>query len=170
MSIRILLADDRKLIRDGLRALIDNESDMEVVAEAQTGQSAVAHAIHHVPDIVVMDINMPDLSGIDATKMILEHDPDVKVIALSIHSTRRYVKEMLKAGVSGYIVKHCAYEELINAVRIVVRNKPYLGSQIMGEVADNYVTDFSSDRRIFSISDYSPERRSGFDRRCVPRL
>ena len=169
MSIRILLADDYKLIRDGLRLLIANESDMEVVAEAETGQGAVALAIHHAPDIVVMDINMPDLSGIDATKMILEHDPDVKVIALSIHSTRRYVKEMLKAGVSGYIVKHCAYEELINAVRIVIKNKPYLGSQIMGEIADTYATDSSLDRRIFSIADYSPERRSGFDRRCFSR-
>jgi len=169
MNIRILLADDHKLIRDGLRVLIANENDMEIVAEAETGHSAVALAIHHIPDIVIMDINMPDLSGIDATKMILEHDPDVKVITLSIHSTRRYVKEMLTAGVSGYIVKHCAYEELINAVRIVLRNRPYLGSQIMGEVTDTYGTDFSSDRRIFSIADFSPERRSEFDRRCVPR-
>ncbi len=169
MSIRILLADDQELIRQGLCELIANENDMEVVAEAETGQGAVALAIHHAPDIVVMDINMPDLSGIDATKMILEHDPDVKVIALSIHSTRRYVEEMLAAGVSGYIVKHCAYEELINAVRSVIRNRPYLGSHIMGEIADTYATDFSSDRRIFSIADYSPEKRSGFDRRCVPR-
>jgi DNA-binding NarL/FixJ family response regulator len=169
MSIRILLADDQELIRQGLCELIANENDMEVVAEAETGHGVVAHVIHHAPDIVVMDINMPDLSGIDVTKMILEHDPDIKVIALSIHSTRRYVKEMLAAGVSGYIVKHCAYEELINAVRIVIRNRPYLGSQIMGEIADNYVPDFSSDRRIFSIIDYSPERRSGFDRRCVAR-
>ena len=169
MSIRILLADDQKLIRRGLRGLIAIEKDMEVVAEAETGQSAVANVIHYTPDIVVMDINLPDLSGIDTTRMILEQAPDIKVIALSIHSTRRYVSQMLTAGVSSYIVKHCAHEELVNAIRIVMGDRPYIGSHILGEVMEDYVTGFSPDRRIFSIADYSPERRSGFDRRVAPR-
>lgn len=169
MSIRVLLADDNKLIRDGLRALIANEKDMEVVAEAENGHNAVALVIHHAPDIVVMDINMPDLNGIDTTKMILEENPDVKVIALSIHSTTRYVKEMLKAGASGYLVKHCAYEELVNAIRIVVKNKFYLSSEIIGTVMDDYSINFLPDRRIITYTDYSPERRSGFDRRCELR-
>ena len=132
MSIKILLADDHKLIRDGLRSLIVGEEDMEVVAEAENGRDAVSLAKKNAPDIVVMDINMPDLNGIDATRIILEENPHVKVIALSIHSTSRFVKEMLKSGVSGYLVKHCAFEELATAIRMVVNDKPYLSSQIIG--------------------------------------
>ena len=169
MSIRVLLADDNKLIRDGLRTLIANEKDMEVVAEAENGHNAVALVIHHAPDIVVLDINMSDLNGIDTIKMILEENPGVKIIALSIHSTSRYVKEMLKAGVSGYLVKHCVYEELVNAMHIVAKNKPYLSSQIIGTVMDDSVTKFLSDRRILMHADYFPERRSGLDRRCELR-
>ncbi len=152
MSIRILLADDHKLIRDGLRALIAGEQDMSVVAEAGNGREAVELARVHTPDIVVMDINMPDLNGIDATKSILKNNPDIKVIALSVHSTRRFVKEMLKAGVSGYLVKHCAYEELATAIRIVIKDKPYLSSQIIGTVMEDYATDFKSDKSsVFSL-------------------
>ena len=151
MSIKILLADDHKLIRDGLRSLIVGEEDMEVVAEAENGRDAVALARQHAPDIVVMDINMPDLNGIDATKMILEENSDIKVIALSIHSTSRFVKEMLKAGVSGYLVKHCAFEELATAIRMVVTDRPYLSSQIIGTVMDDYVTNFPSNQKsVFS--------------------
>jgi len=152
MSIRILLADDHKLIRDGLRALIAGEKDMSVVAEAGNGREAVDLANDHIPDIVVMDINMPDLNGIDATKLILKDNPGIKVIALSVHSTNRFVKEMLKAGVSGYLVKHCAYEELATAIRIVIRDKPYLSSQIIGTVMADYATDFQSDKSsVFSL-------------------
>ncbi|MEN8212671.1 MAG: response regulator transcription factor [Thermodesulfobacteriota bacterium] len=146
MKIKILLADDHKLIKDGLRALIGNEEDMEVVVDALNGRDAVSLAKVYNPDIIIMDINMPDLNGIDATKMILEENPDVKVIALSIHSTTKFVKEMLKAGVSGYLVKHCAYEELAKAIRIVMNGKQYLSSEIVGVVMDDYVSNFSSNK------------------------
>ncbi|MEN8250729.1 MAG: response regulator transcription factor [Bacteroidota bacterium] len=175
MSIRILLADDHKLIRDGLRVLIASEKDMEVVAEAENGRDAVALVKLYYPDIVVMDINMPDLNGIEATKKILEENHDVKVIALSIHSTDRFVKEMLKAGVSGYIVKHCAHEELITAICMVAENKSCFGFQAIDTVRDGYAGNFSSDNLILPDTDYFPERRfsaerrSGFDRRCKPR-
>lgn len=152
MSINILLADDHKLIRDGLRALIAGEEDMNVVAEADNGRDAVALARQHTPDIIVMDINMPDLNGIDATKEIIKENPGVKVIALSVHSTTRFVKEMLKAGVSGYLVKHCAYEELATAIRTVMKDKPYLSSQIIGTVMEDYAGDFQSKKKsVFSI-------------------
>ncbi len=151
MPIKILLADDHKLIRDGLCLLIAGEKDMDVVADVDNGRDAVALAKRHGPDIVVMDINMPDLNGIDATKIILKENPDVKVIALSIHSTSRFVREMLKAGVSGYLVKHCAFEELAQAIRAVMKNKPYLSSQIIGRVMDDYTGDFSSNKNsVFS--------------------
>lgn len=152
MKIKILLADDHKIIRDGLRALIDNEEDMEVVVEdALNGRDALSLAKVYNPDIIIMDINMPDLNGIDATKMILKENPDVKVIALSIHSTTKFVKEMLKAGVSGYLVKHCAYEELAKAIRIVMNGKQYLSSEIVGVVMDDYASTFSSNKNtVFS--------------------
>lgn len=151
MKIKILLADDHKIIRDGLRALIDNEEDMEVVVDALNGRDALSLAKVYNPDIIIMDINMPDLNGIDATKMILKENPDVKVIALSIHSTTKFVKEMLKAGVSGYLVKHCAYEELAKAIRIVMNGKQYLSSEIVGVVMDDYASTFSSNKNtVFS--------------------
>ncbi|MEN8250727.1 MAG: response regulator transcription factor [Bacteroidota bacterium] len=151
MKIKILLADDHKIIKDGLRALIGNEEDMEVVVDALNGRDAVSLAQVYNPDIIIMDINMPDLNGIDATKKILEENPDVKVIALSIHSTTKFVKEMLKAGVSGYLVKHCAYEELAKAIRIVMNGKQYLSSEIVGVVMDDYASNYSSNKNtVFS--------------------
>jgi len=128
MSIKILLADDQKFVRDGLRSLLAGEKDMEVVAEAENRREAVAFARQHAPDVVVMGINMPNLNGIDATKKILEENPIIKVIALSVHSTSRFVKEIENAGASGYLVKHRVFEELAKAIRLVVKNKFYFGS------------------------------------------
>ena len=144
MSINIILVDDHKIIRDGLRSLLAKETDMAVVAEAENGRDAVKLSRKLNPDIVVMDINMPDLNGVDAATLIMEESPDVKIIALSIHSTRRYVTRMLKAGASGYLVKHCAYEELANAIRSVANNKPYLSSQILDTVLSDYTSSVSS--------------------------
>jgi DNA-binding NarL/FixJ family response regulator len=152
MTIKILLVDDHQLIRDGLRALITGEKDMKVVAEAENGREAIALVKQQDPDIVVMDINMPDLNGIDASKIILSENPNVKVIALSVHSTTRFIKEMLKAGVSGYLVKHCAYEELANAIHMVMNNKSYLSSQIIGTVMNDYAAHAHTDKTsVFSM-------------------
>lgn len=145
MKIKILIADDHKLIRDGLCALIANETDMEVVVAAINGRDAVSLVKLYQPDIVVMDINMPDLNGIDATKIILMENNDVKVIALSVHSTTKFVKAMLEAGVSAYLVKHCAFEELASAVRLVMEGKKYLSPEIVGVVLDDYTAIRSSD-------------------------
>ena len=146
MSIKILLVDDHQIIREGLRSLLEKETDIEVVAEAENGRTAVKLAKQIAPDIVVLDINMPDLNGVDAARMILEACPDVRIIALSIHSTRRFVTRMLKAGASGYLVKHCAYEELVKAIRSVAKNKPYLSAQILDTVIKDYAANFSSDQ------------------------
>lgn len=151
MSIKILLADDHKIIRDGLRSLLENEKDMAVVAEAETGRDAIKLTRQFSPDIVVMDVNMPDLNGVDATELIMAESPAVRIIALSIHSTRRYVTRMLKAGAAGYLVKHCAYEELANAIRVVADNKPYLSTQILDTVISDYTANLSSDEKsVFS--------------------
>src|SRR5689334_20134276 len=113
MKITILLADDHKIMRDGLRILLEKQADMNVVAEAEDGVSAVLLTSKLSPDVVIMDIAMPGMNGIEATRRIIEKTPAVKVIALSMHSDKRYTAEMLRAGACGYVQKNCAYTELV---------------------------------------------------------
>jgi len=130
MSIRVLLCDDHQIVREGLRVLIEKQPDMEVIEEAQSGEEAVRLVRDLLPDVVVMDIAMPDLNGIEATRQILGKAPGVKVIALSMHSDRRFAVQMLKEGASGYLLKDCAFEELANAIRAVAMNRVYLSPKI----------------------------------------
>ncbi len=139
MSVRILLADDHAIIRQGLCSLLEKQPDVEVVAGAEDGRKALELVRELVPDIVIMDITMPELNGIDATSKIVHEHPEVKVIALSIHSSRRFVAEMLRAGASGYILKECLFDELIEAIRTVVAGRIYLSPRIAGVVVDDYV-------------------------------
>ncbi len=139
MSIRILLADDHKITRQGLRSLLEKESDMEVVAEAEEGRTAVRLVRELSPDVVVMDVSMPDLNGMEATRQIVAELSDVKVIALSMHSDNLFVSEMLKSGASGYLLKDCAFEELARAIHVVVDGKTYLSPAVSGVVIDDYL-------------------------------
>ena len=139
MSIKIVLADDHKIIRQGLRSLLEKETDMEVIAEADNGQKAVRLARTLSPDVVIIDVAMPDLNGIEAARQIIAEVDRIKVIALSMHSDRRFVAEMLKVGVSGYLLKDCAFEELSGAIRAVAANKTYLSPGIAGIVVDDYI-------------------------------
>ncbi len=139
MSMRIILADDHKIIRDGLRSLLEQEQDIEVVAQAKTGHETVELVAKFVPNVVIMDIAMPDMNGIEATRHIINSFENVKIIALSMHSDRKFVIEMLKAGASGYLLKNCAFEELANAIRTVTAGKTYLSPSITDLVVDNYV-------------------------------
>jgi DNA-binding NarL/FixJ family response regulator len=139
MTCRILLADDHKIVRDGLKALLDKEADMAVVAEADTGRRALQLSRKVKPDIVVMDVSMPDLNGIDATRQIVEELPSVKVVALSMHAQKQFVEGMLKAGVSGYLLKDSAFDELIMALRTVIAGRHYLSPDITGVVVDGYL-------------------------------
>ncbi len=139
MKKKIILVDDHKITREGLRSLLESQSDMEVIAEADNGRSAVKLSLKLVPDVVVMDISMPDLNGIDATHQILAKMPKIKVIALSMYSDRRYVLGMLKAGVTGYLLKDCAFEELIRAIRGVLDGQTYMSP----EIADTVMKDYS---------------------------
>lgn len=139
MSIKILLADDHKITRQGLRSLLEKESDMEVVAEAEEGRTAVCLVRELLPDVVVMDVSMPDLNGMEATRQIVAELPNVKVIALSMHSDNLFVTEMLKSGASGYLLKDCAFEELARAIHIVVDGKTYLSPAVSGVVVDDYL-------------------------------
>ncbi len=139
MSIRILLADDHTIMQAGLRALLEKESDMEIIAEAANGREAVKLSASLLPHVVIMDISMPDLNGIDATRQIVASAADVKIIALSMHSDEQFVRGMLQAGAQGYLLKDCAAEELCYAVRAVFANHTYLSPAIAGIVAKQYV-------------------------------
>jgi len=139
MSIRILLADDHKITRQGLRSLLEKQPDMEVVAEAEEGRTAVRLVRELVPNVVIMDVTMPDLNGMEATRQIVGEFPNVKIIALSMHSDTLFVTEMLKSGASGYLLKDCAFEELAQAIRTVVDDKTYLSPSISGVVVDDYL-------------------------------
>jgi two-component system response regulator NreC len=139
MSIRIILADDHTIVRHGLNKLIQQQEDMEVIAQAADGHSAVELTRELSPDMVIMDIGMPDLNGIDATRQIIREFPQVKVIGLSMHSGKKFVIEMLKAGASGYLLKDCALEELTTAIKTVAAGKIYLSPSITDVVVENYV-------------------------------
>ena len=154
MSIRILLADDHKITRQGLRSLLDEQPDMEVVAEVEEGRTAVRLARELVPNVVIMDVSMPDLNGMEATRQIVAEFPNIKIIALSMHSDSLFVTEMLRSGASGYLLKDCAFEELERAIRAVVADKTYLSPSISGVVVDDYLHRLSkadfSDSQVLS--------------------
>jgi len=139
MSIRILLADDHAIVRQGLHSLLEKEPDIEVVGEAEDGRKAMQLVRELVPDIVVMDVTMPNLNGIDATHEIVSEFPRIKVIALSIHSNKQFITGMLKAGASGYILKECLFDEFVRAIRAVASGETYLSHRITGMVISNYV-------------------------------
>jgi DNA-binding NarL/FixJ family response regulator len=138
VTYRIVLADDHKIIRDGLKALLEKEREIEIVAEAENGRQALQLVRKLSPDVVIMDISMPDLNGIDATRQITSEQPSVKVIALSMHSQRQFVDGMLRAGVSAYLLKDTAFEELVKAVRVVLSGKKYLSPDVTDIVFQDY--------------------------------
>ena len=139
MSIRVILADDHAIVRHGLSKLLQQEEDMEVIAQAEDGHSTVELTKELSPDMVIMDIGMPDLNGIEATRQIIRDFPQVKVIGLSMHSGQKFVSEMLKAGASGYLLKDCALEELTTAIKTVAAGKIYLSPDITDIVVENFV-------------------------------
>jgi len=139
MLTKILLADDHKIVRDGLRALIEKEPNMEVVAEACDGRTTVQRAKEFMPHIIIIDIAMPDLNGIEATRQIVNDIPGVKIIALSMHSDRRFVTRMLESGAVGYLLKDSAFEELSLAIKTVQSGKVYLSPAIAGVVVEDMV-------------------------------
>jgi two-component system, NarL family, response regulator NreC len=140
MTIHILLADDHQITRHGLKSMLEQQKNMKVVGEAENGRQAVRLALDLKPDIVVMDINMPELNGIEATRQIKADLPETKIIALSMYSDKRYITGMLKAGVSGYLLKNCAFDELIAAITAVSRKQNYLSQSIAHTVMEGYAS------------------------------
>ena len=148
MAITVLLVDDHRITRQGLRALLDENSEIEVVGEAESGRQAVEMAEKLKPSLVVMDIGMPDLNGIEATRQIVSMLPLARVIALSMHSDRQYVAKMLEAGAKGYLLKDCAIDELEKAITAVVSGDTYLSPKIAGVVIKDYVVRLSASQAV----------------------
>lgn len=139
MTTRVLLADDHKILRQGLQTLLQNEPDIEVVGQVDNGRGAIELAKELRPDVVIMDVAMPDVSGVGATRELVNAVPTAKVVALSMHSDRRFVTGMLSAGASGYLLKDSAFEELALSIRAVMRGELYLSAGITGVVVDELV-------------------------------
>ncbi len=144
MCIRVVLADDHKIMREGLCSLLRNDSHVEIVGVAEDGRSAVQLVREQKPDVVVMDVAMPDLNGIDAARRIKAEMPEVRILALSMHSDKRYISSMLQAGASGYLLKDCAFKELVQAIHTVARRQVYLSPSIAGLVTEDYVRQLTA--------------------------
>jgi DNA-binding NarL/FixJ family response regulator len=136
VKIRVLVADDHAIIREGLRIMLGNQPDMEVVGIAANGREAIRLVEEHEPDVAVIDISMPELNGIEAIQQILPHHPRMQAVVLSIHETKPYVYRALKAGATGYLIKETAGLEVVDAVRAVYRGERYLSRRIVDLLMD----------------------------------
>jgi len=152
LKIKILLADDHRIMRAGLRSILEKQPDMEILGEAQNGLVALRLAKELRPDLVIMDISMPDLNGIEATRRILAELAGLRVLALSMHTDRGFLLKMLKAGASGYLLKDCASEELIDAVHVIMKNRLYISPAMVDDMVRDYVQMASrEDLSAFSV-------------------
>ncbi len=138
MKTKIFLADDHAMMREGLRMLISRQPDMQIVGEAQDGRETLRTAPNSSPDIIIMDVEMPHLNGIEATRQLISANRQTSVIALSAHADGRYITEMLKAGAKGYLLKHSASDELLTAIHTVMQGKTYISPEIAATVATEY--------------------------------
>jgi len=145
MPIRILIADDHGVVAEGLKHVVESQGDMQVVAIVGDGREAVRVAKEQTPDVVLMDLSMPELNGADATRAILERDPNCRVIVLSMYVEREYVRRALKAGASGYVVKRSAAKEVVDAIRAVNAGQRYLSPRVADVVIDDYAGDAKGD-------------------------
>ena len=132
-AIKIILVDDHKLLRDGLRNIIEQKSNMQIIGEASDGREAIKKCSKLSPQVLIMDVAMPGLNGIEAAKQIHKSNPDIKIIGLSMHSSRQFIQDMFKAGAFGYLLKDGDADELITAITTVVQNKKYLSKDINQE-------------------------------------
>lgn len=138
MTVRILIVDDHQVVRDGLQALLDDPPRYRVIGTACNGREAATMARKLNPDVIIIDIAMPELNGVDATKRMLAEMPGLRIIALSMHSDRRYISGMLQAGALGYVRKESAFEEITAAVDAVSQGNVYLGEGVAGVVVNDY--------------------------------
>jgi len=159
MTITVLLADDHAVVRDGLRLLLEAQGDIKVVGDAANGREAVHQVKRLRPDVVVMDIAMPELNGIEATRQIREACPPAQVVILSMHYTSEHIFRALQAGARGYLLKESAGIEVVNAVRTVHAGHRYLSQKISDKVIDNYVRQREAAGTTSPLARLSPRER-----------
>ena len=158
MSLRVLIADDHAILREGLRSMLDREPNITVVGEAEDGRKACDLAHELEPDVVVMDIQMPGLNGLDATRKILQHKPNIRVLVLSMYTDRRFVIQALDAGARGYVTKDGTYDEILQAARTVARGGIYLSPQVADSAMARYLGRVSAERRPAMVALSTRER------------
>jgi DNA-binding NarL/FixJ family response regulator len=137
-TIRLMLVDDHDIVRTGLKSFLDTQEGLQVVAEASSGEQALEKAQETLPDVIVMDITMPEMDGLEATRRLMELNEDFAVLALTVHEDKQYLFEMLSAGASGYITKQVAAEELVAAIRCVAQGNVYLQPALASWLLDDY--------------------------------
>lgn len=159
MNIRVLVADDHAIVREGLGIMLGNQPDMEVVGLATNGREAIRMVDQYQPDVAVMDISMPELNGIEAISQMLPRHPNIKVIVLSIHETKPYVYRALKAGAKGYLIKETAGLEVVDAVREVYRGERYLSQRIADLLTDISFRSLKNSGETSPLEQLSPRER-----------
>lgn len=151
MGIRIVLADDHTILRQSLARSFSEENDIEIIGEAKDGRSTIELAKELQPDLIVMDIEMPDLNGLEATRRIVKEHPQIKVLGLSMHSNDKYIREMFRAGASGYLLKNCPFDELVDAVRTIISGKAFVGSSVGDVMLKEYSKTSIESESAFTI-------------------
>lgn len=144
MAVKIIVADDHVLMREALCNKLDSKPDLHIIAQADNGREAVELCRKHIPDVILMDVSMPGLNGIEATRRIHDDNPNIKAIGVSMHSDNKFVLDMLKAGASGYLHKACRFEELLEAIHAVMSDEIYLDRSIGTRIIRDYINAKSS--------------------------
>lgn len=169
MKLRVMLADDHKILRQALRSVLEQDAGISVVTEAEDGPQALRRALEESPDVIVMDIGMPGLNGIEVTRRVLKERPEIRVVALSTYSDPRIAQQMLEAGARGYVVKAAGSEELLRAVRAVARGERYLCPELAALLTQ--AERETADRRMQPrAADGSEDRRLGLREREILQL
>lgn len=143
-KLRVLLADDHMIVREGLKTLINAQSDMEVVGEAENGLVALQCAADLSPDVVVMDVSMPEMNGVEATRRLKKEAPEIKIVVLTVYEDISFLRQLLKAGASGYVIKRAVVDELVHAVRICASGGAYIEPALAGQVLSSYISRASA--------------------------
>ncbi|OVE77923.1 hypothetical protein BVX98_01610 [bacterium F11] len=138
MTTKILIVDDHKIVRQGLRSMLTKESDFEVVGECRNGLEAVKMSSRLQAEVIIMDISMPYLNGIEATQQIIKRNPKTRVLAMSMHENKKIIGRILKSGASGYILKNCDFSELTKAIRTLIKDKIYIDPSVINNVIEDY--------------------------------
>jgi len=160
--IRILLADDHTIVRQGLARLLEEQPDLQIVGEAINGQAAVDKALELVPDIIIMDIAMPLLNGIEAAKRVRKILPDCKIIILSMYSHEHYIHQLLETGISGYLLKDSSGQDIIKAIRVAMKNETFLSPSISQKVKESYLSPQKKNTREDRYESLSNREREVF--------